>query len=104
MDADIFIPEGKPTPLDESGELVCKKPALNMPAMVRNHPDRKRYHVAYLGSFPHVWCRGDFIRFDPETKNSVLMGRCDGVLVLRGSNSEVARSILSWGVALKGKQ
>jgi acetoacetyl-CoA synthetase len=33
MDVDVFTPEGNPAPLGESGELVCKKPFPNMPAM-----------------------------------------------------------------------
>lgn len=80
MDVDVFTPEGKPAPMGESGELICKKPFPNMPAMFWNDPDRKNYRAAYFDSFPHVWCYGDFIRFNPETGGSVIMGRSDGVL------------------------
>lgn len=33
MEVDIFTPEGKSAPPGEAGELVCKKPFPNMPAM-----------------------------------------------------------------------
>ena len=80
MDVDVFTPEGKPAPVGESGELVCKKPFPNMPAMFWNDPGRKKYRAAYFDSFPHVWCHRDFIRFNPETNGSVILGRSDGVL------------------------
>lgn len=80
MDVDIFTPEGKSAPIGESGELVCKKPFPNMPAMFWNDPDRKKYHATYFESFPHVWTHGDFIRINPETGGLVISGRSDGVL------------------------
>ena len=79
-DVDVFTPEGKPAQVGERWELVCKKPFPSMPAMLWNDPDRKKYRAAYFNSFPHVWCHGDFIRFDPETGASVMPGRSDGVL------------------------
>lgn len=80
MDVDIFTPEGKSAPVGESGELVCRKPFPNMPAMFWNDPGKKRYHATYFESFPHVWTHGDFIRKNPETGGYVISGRSDGVL------------------------
>lgn len=80
MDVDVFTPEGKPAPLGEAGELVCKKPFPNMPAMFLNDPDRKKYRAAYFEKFPHVWTHGDFMLINPETKGLIILGRSDGVL------------------------
>ena len=80
MDVDIFTPDGKSAPIGESGELVCKKPFPNMPAMFWNDPDRKKYHAAYFEGFPHVWAHGDFIRINPNTGGLIILGRSDGVL------------------------
>lgn len=80
MDVDVFTPEGKPAPPGEPGELVCKKPFPNMPAMFLNDPDRKKYRAAYFEKFPHVWTHGDFMLVNPETKGTVILGRSDGVL------------------------
>ncbi len=80
MDVDIYDPEGKPVPVGESGELVCKKPFPNMPAMFWNDPDKKRYHATYFERFPHVWCHVDYIRINPETGGLIISGRSDGVL------------------------
>lgn len=80
MDVDIFTPEGKSAPPGESGELVCKKPFPNMPAMFLNDPGRKKYHAAYFEGFPKVWTHGDFAYVNPETGGLVITGRSDGVL------------------------
>ncbi|KAF7188642.1 Acetoacetyl-CoA synthetase [Pseudocercospora fuligena] len=81
MDVDIFGPDGKPVPEGEAGELVCKKPFPNMPAMFWNDPDKKKYRAAYFeGVNPHVWTHGDYIRINPETKGLIILGRSDGVL------------------------
>lgn len=80
MDVDVFLPDGTPAPIGESGELVCKKPFPNMPAMFWNDADGKKYKAAYFEGFPHVWTHGDFIRINPETKGLIILGRSDGVL------------------------
>lgn len=48
MDVAIFDENGRPVPVGEAGELVCKKPFPNMPAMFLNDPGRKKYHAAYF--------------------------------------------------------
>lgn len=80
MDVDIFDPDGKSVKDGESGELVCKKPFPNMPAMFLNDPDNKKYKAAYFEGFPKVWTHGDFAYVNPETKGIVITGRSDGVL------------------------
>ena len=51
MDVDAWGPDGHPVPDGEAGELVCKKPFPNMPAMFWNDPDYKRYHKSYFEGF-----------------------------------------------------
>lgn len=80
MDVDVFDPAGQPLPAGESGELVCKKPFPNMPAMFWNDADGSKYRAAYFEKFPHVWTHGDFIRVNSETGGLVISGRSDGVL------------------------
>lgn len=52
FDIDVFSADGRPLPEGESGELVCKKPFPNMPAMFWNDPGRKRYFKSYFAGFP----------------------------------------------------
>ncbi|KIW85993.1 acetoacetate-CoA ligase [Fonsecaea pedrosoi CBS 271.37] len=80
MDVAVFGVDGHELPDGESGELVCRKPFPNMPAMFWNDPGRKRYHASYFERFPHVWTHGDFIRVNPATKGIYVLGRSDGVL------------------------
>ncbi|GIZ44346.1 hypothetical protein CKM354_000754600 [Cercospora kikuchii] len=80
MDMDTFDPAGQPAKPGERGELVCKKPFPNMPVMFLNDPDKKRYHAAYFEGFEHVWTHGDFVRMNPETGGTYVLGRSDGVL------------------------
>ncbi|EME44140.1 hypothetical protein DOTSEDRAFT_88389 [Dothistroma septosporum NZE10] len=80
MDVDVFTAEGKPALPGESGELVCKKPFPNMPAMFWNDEGNKKYRAAYFERFPHVWTHGDYMVINPETDGLTIMGRSDGVL------------------------
>ncbi|KAI5359708.1 putative ANL domain, AMP-binding enzyme domain superfamily [Septoria linicola] len=91
MDMDIFTPEGLPAQPGERGELVCKKPFPNMPVMFLNDTeDKKRYHAAYFEGFEGVWTHGDFVRMNPETKGTFVLGRSDGVLNPNGVRSGFA--------------
>lgn len=56
MDVVVFSADGKPLPDGESGELVCRKPFPNMPAMFWNDPERKRYRSSYFTNFPREFC------------------------------------------------
>lgn len=92
MDIEAWGPDGKPVPDGEAGELVCKKPFPNMPAMFWNDPEYKRYHKSYFegfkGKFPFltandgghltikgVWTHGDLIRINPDTRGIYVLGR-----------------------------
>lgn len=52
LDVAVFSADGKPLPDGESGELVCRKPFPNMPAMFWDDPGRKRYYKSYFAEFP----------------------------------------------------
>ncbi|OQU98890.1 hypothetical protein CLAIMM_04602 [Cladophialophora immunda] len=80
MDVAVFGADGNELPDGESGELVCRKPFPNMPAMFWNDPVRKRYYDSYFQGFSHVWTHGDFVRVNPQTKGIYVLGRSDGVL------------------------
>lgn len=80
MDVDVFDAHGKSVPDGQAGELVCKKPFPNMPVMLWNDPDRKRYRKSYFEGYPGVWTHGDLIRINPTTKGIYVLGRSDGVL------------------------
>ena len=52
MDVAVFSAEGSELPDGESGELVCRGPFPNMPAMFWNDSERKRYYSSYFSHFP----------------------------------------------------
>ena len=52
MDIAVFSTEGDALPDGESGELVCRNPFPNMPAMFWKDPGRKRYFSSYFKAFP----------------------------------------------------
>lgn len=54
MDIAVFSAEGEELPDGEAGELVCRKPFPNMPAMFLNDPGRKRYFSSYFAAFPRT--------------------------------------------------
>lgn len=51
MDIEAYSADGTIVPDGEAGELVCKKPFPNMPVMLWNDPDRKRYTKSYFSGF-----------------------------------------------------
>jgi len=68
-------------PVDEPGELVCRKPFPSMPVRFWNDPEFKLYHAAYFDKIPGVWAHGDFIHMNPKTNGGIVMlGRSDGTL------------------------
>lgn len=52
MDVAVYSAEGIELPDGESGELVCRKPFPNMPAMFLNDETRERYFKSYFTNFP----------------------------------------------------
>lgn len=52
MDIVVFSADGRELPNAGSGELVCRIPFPNMPAMFWNDPKRERYFKSYFSHFP----------------------------------------------------
>ena len=66
--------------LGERGDLVCTKVFPSQPVYFWNDPDGARYRSAYFDVYKHVWCHGDFVWINPNTKGLVMLGRSDGTL------------------------
>jgi acetoacetyl-CoA synthetase len=75
---DVWSDEGRHIE-QEKGELVCTKAFPSMPVMFWNDPDGKKYHAAYFGRFPNVWCHGDFAEWT-EHGGLIIHGRSDATL------------------------
>ncbi|WP_341990282.1 acetoacetate--CoA ligase [Azorhizobium sp. AG788] len=82
MAVDVWSEEGKPVK-EERGELVCTKPFPSMPVMFWNDPDGAKYHAAYFGRFPNIWCHGDFAIWT-EHGGLIILGRSDATLNPQG--------------------
>jgi len=63
----------------EKGELVCTAPFPSMPVMFWNDADGEKYHDAYFGRFPNVWCHGDFMELT-DRGSAIIYGRSDAIL------------------------
>ena len=75
---DVFDDDGKPI-RGEKGELVCTKPFPPMPLGFWGDSDGSRYHAAYFGRFPNIWCHGDFVELT-ERDGLIIYGRSDATL------------------------
>jgi acetyl-CoA synthetase len=81
QDMGVFDPEGRPAPVGEVGELVCKRP---WPGLTRGiWGDDERYLDAYWRRFPGVWTHGDWASVD-EDGYWFLHGRSDDTLNIAG--------------------
>ena len=78
MDVQAFDENGQPV-INQSGELVCRKPFPSMPIMFWNDPDGAKYHSAYFDEYPGIWHHGDFIEVN-ERGGVVIYGRSDATL------------------------
>jgi acetoacetyl-CoA synthetase len=78
MAVDIYDDTGRPV-LDTPGELVCTRPFPSMPVAFWDDPGAAKYHAAYFGRFPGVWCHGDWARITPAG-GVVIYGRSDTTL------------------------
>ncbi len=78
MKVEVFSDDGQPI-IGEKGELVCTAPFPSMPVMFWNDEDGKKYHAAYFGRFPNVWCHGDFMELT-DRGSAVIYGRSDAIL------------------------
>lgn len=63
MDVVVYSADGKELPDGESGELICRKPFPNMPAMFLNDEKRERYFKSYFANFPRKSKRCSTRRF-----------------------------------------
>ncbi|KAH7136221.1 hypothetical protein EDB81DRAFT_870441 [Dactylonectria macrodidyma] len=64
----------------KKGELVITKPFPSMPVTFWGNEGTEKFRKAYFDIFPGVWCHGDFVSRDNETKGFLIHGRSDGVL------------------------
>lgn len=78
-DLDVFDDKGKPMPVGEKGELVCKAPFPSMPLGFWNDPEGEKFKDAYFSTFDEIWCHGDFVS---KTQNGgmIIHGRSDATL------------------------
>jgi acetoacetyl-CoA synthetase len=79
MDVQVFDDAGRPAPIGEKGELVCRRPFPSMPVGFWNDPDHRKYSQAYFERYPGVWHHGDYIA-KTEHGGYVIYGRSDAVL------------------------
>ncbi|MCL2450613.1 MAG: AMP-binding protein, partial [Polyangiaceae bacterium] len=66
-----------------TGELVCMQPFPSRPVGFLHDPDGARLRATYYAQHPGVWTHGDLVEMTPRGTVRVL-GRCDGVLNIRG--------------------
>ncbi len=64
---------------EEKGELVCTAPFPSMPVCFWQDPEGEKYHKAYFGRFPNIWCHGDYVELT-ENDGMIIYGRSDAVL------------------------
>jgi acetoacetyl-CoA synthetase len=65
------------------GELTCVSPFPSRPIGFFGDEDGSAFHAAYFSVNPPHWSHGDLIRMEP-TGGIRMLGRCDGVLNIRG--------------------
>ncbi len=78
MATDVFDDNGKSV-RGEKGELVCTRPFPVLPIGFWNDPNDEKYHAAYFGRFPNVWCHGDFAERTAHD-GFIIYGRSDATL------------------------
>lgn len=77
-----------------TGELVCANAFPSRPLGFFGDADGSAFHAAYFARHPGVWTHGDLVEFDGEG-GARLLGRCDGVLNVRGIKFAPAE-VLRW--------
>jgi acetoacetyl-CoA synthetase len=78
MKVEVFDEAGKSV-VGAKGELVCTAPFPSMPVQFWNDRDGSKYHNAYFGRFPGVWCHGDFMELTSRG-TAIIYGRSDATL------------------------
>lgn len=95
MAVTVLNDEGKPTAINEKGELSCTKPFPSQPIYFWNDPNKERYKKSYFDKFPNIWCHGDFAAIT-EHDGLVIYGRSDTTLKAGGiriGTAEIYRQI-----------
>jgi len=78
MKVEVFNDNGQSV-TGEKGELGCTAPFPSMPVMFWNDGDGEKYHDAYFGRYPNVWCHGDFMELT-DRGSAIIYGRSDAIL------------------------
>ena len=62
--------------LGQAGELVCTKPFPSQPVAFWGKGGNDKYRSSYFERFgPQVWCQGDFIQAETDTRGLIILGR-----------------------------
>ncbi|MCS6787751.1 MAG: acetoacetate--CoA ligase [Aigarchaeota archaeon] len=87
MKVKAYDERGNPV-YDVEGELVCEVPSPSMPVYFWNDPDNRRYLESYFEHFRHVgrnvWRHGDWVTIFSDTRSTVIHGRSDATLKVKG--------------------
>ncbi len=83
MDIDCWSEEGKPSEVDQIGELVCKSAFPTVPLGIWKDQSGKRFKEAYFHRWENVWVHGDLVSRTPEG-GYVVHGRSDATLNVGG--------------------
>lgn len=79
MRVEVLDDEGNPMAEGEAGELCCTQSFPSMPVGFWDDPEGEKYHHAYFGNYPGVWCHGDWVS-RTEHGGMIIFGRSDATL------------------------
>ena len=100
---DVFDEKGNSL-IGEAGDLVCKQPFPSMPVGFWGDPENKKYHAAYFGTYPNVWCHGDWVELS-ERGGMIIYGRSDTTLNpggVRIGTAEIYRQVEQFDEIIEG--
>lgn len=83
MDIDCWSEEGKPSEVDQIGELVCKSAFPTVPLGIWKDQSGQRFKEAYFHRWENIWVHGDLVSHTPEG-GYVVHGRSDATLNVGG--------------------
>lgn len=83
MDIDCWSEEGKPSEVDQIGELVCKSAFPTVPLGIWKDQSGQRFEEAYFHRWENIWVHGDLVSHTPEG-GYVVHGRSDATLNVGG--------------------
>ncbi|HJP26636.1 MAG TPA: hypothetical protein QF550_04865, partial [Arenicellales bacterium] len=79
MKVEVLDDEGRPLTAGQSGELCCTQSFPSMPVAFWDDPEGLKYHAAYFGKYPGIWCHGDWVSLT-EHGGMIIYGRSDATL------------------------